>query len=381
MLSDIARFYRGGFEVCFKFIKTGFHAGSLCFSYNIGPSFATVTLPNTDPLHRTVVDLQDGESVCLSFPFISINDWLTTSSSYGRFYVHVVNPLVAPETVAQSVSVLVYVRGMEDLEFSGWNHQDARIPQVSLPIVPQIGQGNDTGEIICQPIGGSLEDPPLTGLQMMDAMSESITSVLQYLKGGIPIRFSAVGVVDPITTWAFNPSAWGVRGRDGAGAITQPPIIHGNVAYIKSCYAFQRGGYELNVLPSTSVSSSLAQNAIRISSDYFLGANRVLEPNPPGPGTGITFDPSIPVSTAAACRNYGPISSNLAAHGLSATVPYRSLYRVNVIFPCVGDASYGDPQLRVRFNVTTDSSATLLLRPGEDFQLLYWVGVPPRVSL
>lgn len=379
-LGRMFRYYRGGIEICFKFVKTGFHAGSLVFSYNVGPSTTPITLADADRLHRTVVDLQDGDSVCLSFPFISPNDWLTTNAFYGRMFVHVLNELVAPETVAQAINVQCYFRGMDDLEYSGWNHQDTTLPQLATPIVSQGGiemQGMGTeanDEIVCEPIGGSLVEPPMTGLQMMDSMSESVTSILQFLKCGVPLFLPVLGSLGDQVAFSFNPSTWAVRTRTSGGTLGAPPIGAVSFSTLRSCYAYQRGGYELNILPSLQNTDNT--EAVQISSDYFFGSVSVYENNPPSEPDSLNYRqlPLIPNTLS----NFGPRAVNHSRFGLTATLPYKSLFRVNLI-RAIGTITetYGDDQFRARFTVKCNSRHTLKLRPAEDFQLLYWVGVPP----
>lgn len=387
-LGRLCRHYRGGIEICYKFIKTGFHSGSLVFSYANGSTPLSPTLEQTDTLHRTVVDLQDGDSVCLSYPFIRERDWLNTNEFYGRHYVHVLNSLVAPETVPQFIIAQVYVRGMHDMEFSSWNHQNPQIPQITTPFEAQMGeiemQGGDlenNDEIVCEPIGGLLVEPMPNGLQMMDVTSESCNSLLQFLKASVPIRIADARVVSGLFSVSFNPSAWTVRGVNTAGTVfTAPPFTTSSMAAIKSCYAYQRGGYELNILPSIRTTGEKA-GSLMASSDYFFGGANVCELEFVTTPAGTSYDPASIPQLQSAQRNFGPVASNHPLNGLSVTLPYKSTYRVNPIVPAIIGTNYGDDQYRARFNVVCTQGETLRLRPAEDFQLLYWVGVPPLVQL
>lgn len=378
-LAQLFRMYRGGMEVKFSFIKTGFHAGSLAFSYASGSSTPSITLQDTSLLHKTIVDIQQGDEVCLSFPFISSREWLEKQTPYGRWYCHIMNQLTRPETVPPFVTVQVYVRGMDDLEYTSYNIQEPRVVKLPLPLEPEGLQmegieTEETGEIVCEPIGGSLVEPRPSGLQMMDCVSETCTSLLQFLKAGTLVKFPFVSGTSS-RVFAFNPGVWCVRGQNGATEV-QPPYVAGPLNFIRSCYAFQRGGYELNIAAGDgSISFTRSPPDMSIMSDYFFGGGVAFQEGPPSHWAGtdrVTVDDGFQVT--------GPRASNSRQHGLSATLPYRSQYRVNPILPVASTIGTGDYEFRARFVVSCEVQDTVYLRPAEDFQLLYWVGVPPTQS-
>lgn len=389
-LGRLARYYRGGVEIMLKFVKTGYHAGSISVAYAVGATTNPLTLAETNVLHRTVVDIQDGDEVCLSFPFISSRDWLPTANYYGRMYVHVVNSLTAPETVAQSIQVQLYVRGMKELEYTGFNSV-AWIPRVATPIVNQGGielQGGQTNtvddEIVCEPVGDTLVEHPMTGIQAMDCMSENLTSLLSLLKNGVAHCFY---FASPDTTqpqyFAFNPSAWTVPGRSGTGVLTDPTYQAGPWSAIRSCYAFQRGGYELNIIPQVLPqvgATGTAANSTYVQADYHSIQAAVFEQNPSNFRIGSQAFPNNAASLSGGVAVQQPRAANHARFGLSATLPYRSLYRVNLIIPSIEGTIYNDTQAMTRFKVACGSADWVLVRPAEDYQLLYWVGVPPMVA-
>lgn len=382
-LAFMMRHYRGGLELCFKFVKTGFHSGSLQFSYDINRQSnfvpaATATLASTAPLHRTIVDIQDGDSVCLAFPFLSQADFLETYESFGRCRVHVVNRLVAPETVPSTVAIQVYVRGMEDLEYSGIANQNSMYAQVRDPVVvPQGITVEKSDEIICQPIGDALAMQDQNGIQMMDSMSESITSLLQLAKMGNHIVFRTDNTT---TSFVFNPSAWTTGTQTALGARVAFPFAFCNILQaIRSCYAYQRGGYEINVLPP--IDKAKASGNVYAWTDYNFGSPPTFETN--------NVDAVYEVTSYGAgtfAREYGFKSfraANNGNYGLSITVPYKNRYRVSLIYPYPQTGAVNttgaiatDFTDRTRVGIAADQQSAILLRGGEDYQLLYWIGVP-----
>jgi len=382
-LGFLARYYRGSVEICFKFIKTGFHSGTLSFSYQPGAFGNNITLSESNLLHRTVVNIQDGDSVCLSFPFMSSRDWLETAAVYGACYVHVSNQLVAPETVPNSIVVQMYMRGADDMEFSGLANQTRIAPSAEVPLAaPQGVMVEENDEIICEPIGGALVQPVTTGLQMMDSMSESITTLMQFAKMGSRIQFPFNGTTDDVVSFRFNPSAYTVFGRTLPSTNFEPAFYCTTMSMLKACFAFQRGGYELNIIPSTDRATALHTSLVTMVQD--IGNTPVVEVDP----VPLTLYGSRAASTNTNRFQVVPNqAANHGSYGLSATLPYRSLYRVNAIAPAIlvtttntVTTAYDDAQQRGRFYVTCRTSDTLLLRGAEDFQLMYWVGVPPFFS-
>lgn len=382
-LSFLSRFYRGGMEICFKFIKTGFHAGSLQFSYEIGRngSATSVTVDQTSVLHRTIVDIQQGDSVCLAFPFVCSADFLETYESFGRVRAHVINALVAPETVAPSVMVQMYIRGMDDLEFSGISNQNGVTPVVREPIVvPQGGDVEKREEIVCEPIGNALMMQDQSGIQMMDSMSESWTSLLQMAKISNQIQFRMVP--NDEASIAFNPAAWVVTTQDASDVVQRLPFAYCNLLNsLRSCYAYQRGGYEFNIVPPYRDAESNRNYIAWV--DYNFGSPPTFEVTT---SSSIKSTETTLPTAGIAARDFHFRTfkaANSGQYGLSVYIPYKNRFRVSLIYPYTQDAGIGtlgggslDFTDRTRLNFIANTGATAFLRAGEDFQLLYWVGVP-----
>lgn len=367
-LGQLFRYYRGGVEFDFRFVKTGFHSGTLSVSYLTSEAPpGSVTESQTDLLHRTIVDIQEGSNICLSFPFISRRTWLETYMPYGAAYVHVVNPLIAPETVASSITVQVFVRAMDDFEVSGLSEQNLAYPLAATPLIaPQGGDPTSFGEVTCAPVGGTLVEPSLDGLAMMDCMSESISSLLIPLKAGCLLRFN-LSVSDVESAFYFNPSTFACAGLELPSTTTAQPFVCAVFNAIRSCFAYQRGGYELNVLANAATGAS--GRVFAVSQSHPFGSTPVYETAP-------YFSSTQTAVLATDNLLTHPLGGNSAAHGVSATLPYKSLVRVNAIQPAVQASTYNTFQMRNRFRVQARSLDLFVLRAAEDYQLIYWVGVP-----
>lgn len=371
-LGQLFRYYRGGFELDFRFVKTGFHAATISISYLTSENPpTTITESDTDLLHRTIVDIQEGDSICLSFPFISKRAWLETYMPYGAVFAHVINALIAPETVAPSVTVQVFVRGMDDLEYTGLADQNSLYPLAEMPLIePQGGNTTQFGEVACAPVGATLKEPTLDGLAMMDSMSESITSVLVPLKAGSLLLLN-MNASDVDVGFYLNPSAFACAGLQLPSTATAQPFACSLFNAIRSCYAYQRGGYELNILGTGATSPGA--RTFTVSQSQVFGSAAVYSTTAPffnSRQTGVLTTDNVLTH---------PIACNAGIDGLSAVLPYKSLFRVNPIQPAVLGSSYDTHQMRSRYRVDARTSDTYLLRPAEDYQLLYWVGVPGLV--
>lgn len=287
---------------------------------------------------------------------------------YGAVYAHVVNPLIAPETVPSSITVQVFIRGMDDLEFSGISDQNIICPLAAMPLVaPQGGDPTQFDEVVCAPIGATLKEPSLDGLAMMDAMSESITSLLIILKAGNRLLFPLGGVSDVDCHIRFNPSAFACAGLQLPSTSTAQPFVCANFNAIRACYAFQRGGYELNLLGT----SPVGNRTLTVSTASYFGSTVVYE------AVSSNFTGSFMSGVIADDNKMSQVyANNSSTHGLSATLPYKSLTRVNCVQPAVALTQYNRAQYRSRFEIAARTYDTMLLRAAEDYQLVYWVGVP-----
>jgi len=121
-LSQLFNQWKGSFVYRFKFVKTEFHSGRLVIAHL--PVDATVvsppslTLAQTDNLYREIVDIRDTNEFDFKVPYVNNCPWAETVDVPGFIYVFVLNELVAPSVVSNSVPMIVEFLGGDDLEFS-----------------------------------------------------------------------------------------------------------------------------------------------------------------------------------------------------------------------------------------------------------------------
>lgn len=134
--------WRGSLKYKFKFVKNQFYSGRLMFFWN--PSVAG-TLPGnlaqTEYLHRSVVDVRDMDEYEVTIPYTNMAQYCSRATSVGTVGFVVLDPLIAPSTVPQSISVIVEIAGGDDFEL-------ARPNLISEPYVPVVSQAGDIyGEV------------------------------------------------------------------------------------------------------------------------------------------------------------------------------------------------------------------------------------------
>nr|QJI52074.1 MAG: capsid polyprotein [Dicistroviridae sp.]QJI52215.1 MAG: hypothetical protein [Dicistroviridae sp.] len=129
-------YWRGGIVYTFKFVKTQFHSGRLRISFI--PFYFNDTIstgvPDVSRTQKVIVDLRTSTEVSFTVPYISSRPWMFCirpeaawlgennemmyNAVTGIVRVEVLNKLVAANNVFQSIDTLVEVNGAPDLSFA-----------------------------------------------------------------------------------------------------------------------------------------------------------------------------------------------------------------------------------------------------------------------
>lgn len=384
-LAEMHRFYRGSFEIMFKIVKTGFHSGSIAISYTNNPADPVPTFNETSILNRTIVNLDEGEEFCLNFPYIDSQSVRSCDEPYGRFYIHMVNRLVFPETVDSTITVLMFVRGGDDLEFSTLHHALSMEPVIDEPVQTQSASGIGlSGEVVCSTVGGLLADKQVTGIQTMDSLCEATKSLLQLCKIGGPITPGTVlesGNMLTEETVFFNPGVLATASEAGSNTSLMNPIL----SPIKSLYAFSRGSYEINLFtaPSEDSSSGFVGSVARLPSVIF---RTVLGGSATNYGTLTQYWHQYTmlrstIGTYPGASVHLPFSrtQNRRLDGLSFIVPQKLLHKaaLNVGFNGQNLTGVYDRVSQQDGCVVSCNGRTVLtVRAADDFYCSFFIGVP-----
>lgn len=253
-LAELYSLWRGSLRYTFKFVKTEFHSGRLLFVWTAmtseGGSSAIPTIANSPYVHKTIIDVREGNEFTVEVPFASVTNFNTTEiSDYGasgNIALIVLDPLRAPATVSSSISIIVEVSGGPDLTFAVPNRTNM---MPVLPISLQSGVSPDC-EIISTTVGTTQLNTvsPLTYCEI--STGEAMTSLRQYLKRG---SFVQQGVEPSVTALTIYPFATtyllGTAGAPTGTAITDPYNL------ISSLYCLSRGGMRISGFSSTGAST------------------------------------------------------------------------------------------------------------------------------
>jgi hypothetical protein len=127
-------------------------------------------------LHREIVDIRDASEFEFEVPYVSPELYTLVGDVVGVFTVAVLDPLIAPNTVASTVPLLFEVSGADDLEFAFPDNEG----QYSAPIEPYAPAVPMSGYVAVPPVvlgsTSSSHEPAAT------AIGEKLKSFRQLFK-------------------------------------------------------------------------------------------------------------------------------------------------------------------------------------------------------
>jgi hypothetical protein len=376
-ISNFFDYWRGGFTVVLKIVKTEFHSGRLLFMYTpYDAAYLTPTPAFNDNayLHKQILDIREGSEFVITVPYISVRPWLSItgdSSSVGKISLWVLDALVAPATVGSTVPILVEIAGAADMEFAvpRANMMTTQIPYSSQCYQAQVQIVSDA------PIGGtSIASKSIVNDET--CIGEKVASFRDLVKRGNFMHGDAYissvhAVISPrmayraigsatTTTFQGGYSANGMAGADIISILTQ-------------LYALTRGGTRLNVIPDTQNSNSMFTAALRKrtwNTNYTTFATSTAQTNQE-----YYFDNNNCVHAVDPYSNCN----------LAVSVPQYSQFHS---LPCAAQGAelienYGKDQLlvNIRNSGTTISYYNLWRSGADDHQFMCFVSIPPCINI
>lgn len=249
-------YWRGSLRVKFKFVKTVYHSGRLSFSYS--PLDTKVAAPpspylTNDYLHREIIDIRNCNEVEFTIPYQNMSPWCDVSNSIGYLNVHVVDPLVAPASVSQTIDIIAEWSGGPDIEFANPNsiyNNGALVPFGNAAMTATPHMGEDPCELVTKVIGSSEIQNTSPTIMSELCIGEKITSFRSLLKIFRPLMpltsIPAAGVecIAPfaVGTWHYNPTG---------PVVTYPTWAPDMIDTLSPCYMYSRGGVRLKKQIST----------------------------------------------------------------------------------------------------------------------------------
>lgn len=249
------RYYKGSIRLTFKVVKTEFHSGRLLLSYSPSQSVAsgTISIADTTYLHREILDVRMGSEFSFVIPYASTQTFRECTSSYGRLQLNVLNELVSPDTVSSSVQVLVEVSAAPDMELS-FPAMPKLAPYIPITIQSDMGlefqmdSGNscviDEGMLS----NSAMFDDHLSGARF--CVGEKIMSLMQLLKVATYSESDADRIGAAGAEMQIFPFSSAVISTV-LGVTVPPRVLSDWYDYIVQCYAMSRGGARIKVVTTT----------------------------------------------------------------------------------------------------------------------------------
>lgn len=377
-LANFFQYWRGSFKVKLSFVKTQYHSGRLMVTWTPGIITPNAPTPSNSLYSlREIIDIREQSEVELTLPYQLSAMYLDThlNEPSGFFNVVVLNDLRAPETAAQSISMIVTIVAGDDFEF--------QVPTTCVgsgPIIysPQSSQMDivEAGIAETRKVQANTEPSEL-------CIGESFQSLKQILNRSTQLFWTpATNPMVSNNEMALSPLYIPASTiNTSSGALVACPLIGDAYSMIAPMYMYSRGSTKFTVVnnePDQHINLYVAPGVFSreayITSPFYFGKNfngdaapnntiqvksrwfQFTTPIPNDAGTGISTI-TIPF------YNRFPVKRNLVTDGL-----------------IVGQAGRFDtPTATLGMAATGNFSATtMILRGmGDDFQLSFFLCAPP----
>lgn len=380
MIANYFLRYRGGFKLRFKIVKTEFHRGRLVVAYAPGNWANAFTISTSEYLYREVVDMATTNEFEVKVPYLLPDPWITSGQRIGTLKIFVLDPLVAPTSVASTISIIMEVAADEDFTVSvprAWNYE---------PYLPSVAQSDwdwseeepATNQMAdpyvvtpCFTLGPTKTDPG----ELIEAMTagETIRSFRQLCKRLIGLRpvsliTMPVGGAIRYFPYLFSPVE---QGATLAGALLRGDFYGDVITFVQSCYLFSTGGQRvvmrfLGTAPATitaraeTVTSTLTNKVEVVAADTEISkATTICVPSIEGPP-----EVQTPVWNNALARNN---ADHMVNHNGTMTAIEPHTNGCSVVF-----SNYG--------SLDAEVSVDLYRSAADDFSCSRWLSTVPFVA-
>lgn len=260
-LTQFFSYWRGSIVYKLKFVKTEFHSGRLSVTFNPYNSlvFGTVTptLADSPFIHRQIIDIREANEFTFVIPYVADSPYRSTTLSdpgeIGTFTIRVLDPLVAPSTVSQTVSIIIEKHAGPDMELA--------VPRINnfnyfTGITPQSGSAFSSveqGSTVCSNLNTTIGNSVVQSdgnVNSLHCIGEKILNLRSLLK--IPQALSFVSVTPAANYLNIIPYII-TAGRVNGVTNTSPVVNSDNYSRLACCYLYSRGGVRLKFLDNSAV--------------------------------------------------------------------------------------------------------------------------------
>jgi len=235
--------YRGGLRFKFKLVKNEFYSGRIGVFFQpleTGGTTASSTSDLALGYQRTIIDVRTTREFEVEVPYVSVHPYKAVTEGFGSVVLYVVDPLVCPDNMPNTVPILVEVSALDDFEYADYYFTG------HTPMSPFSAQAGPEVEVFKM---GS--DSRATLGPSKVAIGERFTSLRQIAKmfswtiHTLTYNSSQVQFFCPflITYWS--------QGTSLATAPTASPTSSDVLNLIMSCYGTIFGSMRVQVLYNT----------------------------------------------------------------------------------------------------------------------------------
>lgn len=417
MVSRLFEYWRGDIEFRFKIICSQYHRGRLRFSWDPRGDIANTT-DSTTEVYTKIVDIAESTDITIRVPYMAATEYLETARNLveryastpltknvyenGLLTVRVLTELSAPVSPAD-ISVLVFVRGCDNIEFSVPREID--FTSTLSPFTVQSGDlayDNDDEDISSIALKPSVANPEINLVYFGETI-KSLRTLLRrtsflrttYVTGGTGSTF-----VLQLRGGEFNRFPM-YPGYDPNGINTATGIISGTskpynwcnytpLGWLGQCFLANRGSIQwridpLNPVLNTELRLFRPGNTVALSAaGYNVNYGGATSNNL---ASRLATAASIPMAAG------GAVTNNRTLSGVSASFPFYSPYKFRTSAPA--DAIIGNsfdnsvidkcnflemqtPKTSITSNADWNSGNgyNFFVGAGTDFTYVFFLAVP-----
>ena len=393
LVASFFNYWRGTLVYKIKLVKTEFHSGRLAVSFSpycdvLANPISTISLNDTDYLHREIIDIRNCNEFTISVPYISPSPYLSTTYfpiSTGTLYFNVLDPLVAPDTVSPDISIIVETCMGPDAEFA--------VPRkvTNTPVYGITAQSSKPFDLpvnecsIIETSVGSSATGDGSDTNALFAIGEKISSLRTLLK----MPWVITSVVAPTASLYFNclPFANSICMYNAAGPVffQGPSFTSDLISIVCSCFLYSRGGIRLKYIDNTAVTAA-EPFTVYSRTDGVITPNLV--------NTGFDFSAADGATQNTVSSRAGvPTMFYKAGYSGEVQIPQYNMYHSRNNF----DLSVSFAGLATGYNVTETTTAPrifvtrtqtpsvanltgLMRSASDDYNIGGFLSVPPMIG-
>lgn len=243
LVSRFFRYYRGGWRFRFKLVKTEFHSGRFIIGF-VPADVDYITQIGTGTanyLYRQIIDIREVNEFEVCIPYVTEKLYLRPDQTLGNLTITVVDPLIAPNVVDSSITLLCEVAADEDIEFAYPIGADF---DAYVPAIQQSGYA----AVACYELGPRSKAPDYTPSSV--AIGEKVTSFRSILKRfyyGSNTPDVVMALVDCARYYPFYNTVVMQNVDNTTPLLRSPTGANDMISLLSASYLFSSGGMRVLV--------------------------------------------------------------------------------------------------------------------------------------